>query len=74
MRKNEELKKGIEDIMNEANIYIPGVKEFQEGKQEGRIELLIDLVNDGILEPGQAAAKAGLTEEAFKKMTGNHRH
>ena len=76
VRKNEELKKGIEDIMKEANIYIPGVKEFQEGKQEGRIEerisLLSDLVNDGILDSAQAAAKAGMTEEMFMKAAGGY--
>lgn len=80
VRKNEELKKGIEDIMNEANIYIPGVKEFQEGKLEGKTEGILQgtlntlrrFADSGKLSKDDAAETAGMSlaqfEEALKTV------
>ena len=45
---------------------------FDDGKEEGekigRLELLFELVKDGVLDISQAAAKAGKTEEEFQKL------
>ena len=40
---------------------------IQEGRQEGRIMQLIDLVKEGILDESVAQQKSGLSEEEFKK-------
>ena len=40
---------------------------IQEGRQEGRIMQLIDLVKEGILDESVAQQKSGLPEEEFKK-------
>ena len=52
-----------------------GEREYNEGKekgrQEGRIELLVNLVNAGQLNDAFAlkqAQKFGISEEKFKKM------
>ena len=66
--------------MNEANIYIPGVKEFQEGKLEGKTEGILQgtlntlrgLVDSGKLSKDDAAETAGMSlaqfEEALKTV------
>lgn len=38
-----------------------------EGKLEGKLEMLFDLVNDNLLTIRDAAFRAELTEEAFKE-------
>ena len=40
----------------------------QEGEKIGRLELLFELVKDGVLDISQAAAKAGKTEAEFKEL------
>lgn len=39
----------------------------QEGRSEGRLQILYDLVHDGLLSVADAAKKAKLTEEAFEQ-------
>ena len=37
------------------------------GRAEGRDQLLFSLVNDGVLSPGAAAARANMSEDDFRK-------
>lgn len=66
VRKFKETTEGVgkmcealEKMKNEAEA---------EGKERGKIEILRDLVNDGMLELSAAAQKLGVSEDAFKKM------
>ena len=38
-----------------------------EGRQEGRIQLIVDLVNDKVISMEEAASRADMTVEEFKK-------
>ena len=40
----------------------------KEGKAEGRWTTLVELVHDGLLTVKEAAKRAGMTEEAFRKL------
>jgi len=40
----------------------------EEGKAEGRWGILTELVRDGIITVKEAAKRAGMTEEAFRKL------
>ena len=40
----------------------------KEGKAEGRWTTLVELVHDGLLTVQEAAKRAGMTEEAFRKL------
>ena len=37
-----------------------------EGRAEGRAQMLFSLVDDGLLSPGVAAAKANMSEDEFR--------
>ena len=39
-----------------------------KGKAEGRWTTLVELVHDGLLTVKEAAKRAGMTEEAFRKL------
>ena len=41
---------------------------LKEGKAEGRWATLVELVHDGLLTVKKAAKRAGMTEEAFRKL------
>ena len=56
--------------MNEANIYIPGVKEFQEG----RMEVLRYLVDTGKLSEKDAAETLGMSVAEFNETTKKMSH
>ena len=43
----------------------------REGISIGKIEILVQLVQDGDLKPERAAEKAKMTVEAFKKVMEN---
>lgn len=43
-------------------------KGREEGKVEGRWKVLMELVHDGIITVKDAAKRAGMTEEAFRKL------
>ena len=38
----------------------------KEGRAEGRVQMLFSLVDDGLLSPGVAAAKANMSEDEFR--------
>ena len=40
----------------------------KEGKAEGRWTTLVELVHDGLLTVKEAAKRAGMSEEAFRKL------
>lgn len=40
----------------------------EEGKVEGRWKVLMELVHDGVITVKEAAKRAGMTEEAFRKL------
>lgn len=40
----------------------------EEGREEGKMEMLISLVKDGLISVSDAALKAGMDEQQFKKM------
>ena len=45
-------------------------EQKEEGIAEGKVNTLIELVNDGILTLSDAAKRAGMTDEEFKaRMT-----
>ena len=48
----------VKDMINESRL---------EGKAEGKIQMLKELVKDGTLSVVKAAAKANMTAEQFKK-------
>ena len=41
---------------------------LKEGKAEGRWTTLVELVHDGLLTVKEAAKRAGMSEEAFRKL------
>ncbi len=41
----------------------------EEGKAEGRWAILTELVRDGIITVKEAAKRAGMTEEVFRKLS-----
>ena len=43
-------------------------KGREEGREEGRWTTLVELVHDGLLTVKEAAKRAGMTEEAFRKL------
>ena len=63
MNINEELKK-----LYEAGTEKGIKKGIKKGNIEGRRGMLADLVKEGIISITVAAKKAGMTEEAFRKM------
>ena len=47
-----------------------GIKEgIKKGIKEGTVNVLISLVNDGILSISDAAKRAGMSDTEFKKYT-----
>ncbi len=45
-----------------------GEKREAKGKVEGRLNTLIELVQDGVLDVQNAAQRADMTPEAFQKL------
>ena len=43
-------------------------KGREEGRAEGRWVTLVELVHDGLLTVKEAAKRAGMSEEAFRKL------
>lgn len=54
--------KAIEDMIKERACI-----EREEGKLEGKYEILITLVKDGILTAQEAAKRMNMTEEEFRR-------
>ena len=41
---------------------------IEQGIEQGRIQMVVDLVNDEVLSIEEAAARVGMTVEEFKKL------
>ena len=74
-QKYKSARKELDETMGGKILEFKGEREYNEGKekgrQEGRIELLVNLVNAGQLNDAFAikqAQKFGISEENFKKM------
>lgn len=66
-KKYENVRKGVKSVMGGKVLD----HEAKRIKNEGKLEMLLDLVNDNLLTIRDAAFRAELTEEAFKeKMQG----
>lgn len=64
----EEIRKEIRMTRLGQMMVEEGKREgIKEGIKEGKIEILADLVQDGVLSVEEASVKAGLTEKAFKE-------
>lgn len=62
LEREEGRKEGLEEGLKK------GMEEgLEEGRKEGVIETLKLLVKDGVLTIEDAAARAGMTEDAFRK-------
>lgn len=66
VKKNEQWRS---DYMKELFIYEDYKREGRaEGREEGKINQLVELVKDGLLKLSDAVARANMTEEEFKKL------
>ena len=45
-------------------------EEFQKERAEGRVEILSNLVKDGVMSEGEAAKRLNMTEREFMKAAG----
>ncbi len=58
-------------LMREQEKYEEGMeKGMEKGMKKGALQMLASLVKDGMIALSDAAAKAGMSEEMFKKQTG----
>lgn len=70
-KKYESIRKGVKSVMGgkvleyEAKTILNQGK--MEGRREGRLEMLFDLVSNNLLSISEAAVQAGLSDELFKK-------
>ncbi|MCR4764057.1 MAG: hypothetical protein K5696_11060 [Lachnospiraceae bacterium] len=54
--------------MNTSILNYQTMRLFLEGKREGKIDALIDLCNDGLIDMETAADKLNMTIEAFETL------
>ena len=69
--KEVNMCKAIEDLINDSKAegMAEGISQGRnEGRHEGIIETLTGLVNDNLLSIRDAAARVGMSEEAFTAM------
>ncbi len=57
----------LECFSQETALRQYGEEKFKEGYEEGKLEAVLDLLNQGIITEEQAADGAGLTVDAFRK-------
>ena len=76
----ENIKEGAKNpgisglVMSFSAIQLSNSREFQkeraEGRAEGRVEILSNLVKDGVMSEGEAAKRLNMTEREFMKAAG----
>lgn len=71
-RKYENIREGVKSVMGGKVLDYEAKRIKNEGKFEGKLEMLFDLVNDNLLSIKDAAFRAGLTEETFKEKMQNY--
>lgn len=62
VKENKEMK--VEYMM----FFMELRRREEKGREEGRWATLVELVHDGLLTMKEAAKRAGMTEEAFRKL------
>lgn len=72
-RKYENVRKGVKSVMGGKVLDYEAKTIRNEGIHKGRLEMLMDLVRDGLLSVKEAASRANLTEEAFQKSMQDYR-
>lgn len=69
------IKEGVEAIMGGEILELEADKILDRGKAEGRIEGrlngMIELVRDGLLDIAEAAKRANMTQEEFSRKVNN---
>ncbi len=71
--KYEEIRKGVKSVMGGKVLEYEAKTIRTEGRTEGRLEMLFDLVYGNLLSITEAAAQANLPEELFKKKMRDYR-
>lgn len=71
-RKYENIREGVKSVMAGKVLDYEAKRIKNEGKFEGKLEMLFDLVNDNLLSIKDAAFRAELTEETFKEKMQNY--
>ena len=72
-RKYENVKKRMKSVMGGKVLDYETKTIRKEGIHKGRLEMLMDLVRDGLLSVKEAASRANLTEEAFQERMQDYR-
>lgn len=68
-RKYDNIREGVKSVMGGKVLEY----EAKTIKNEGRLEVLIDLVCDGLLTVKEAALRADITEDVFQEKIQEHR-
>ncbi len=68
LQNNEEIQKGVDDIMGGRVLELYSEKLMRRGEKKGSLDTLRSLVQKGILTISQAAQELGVSEEKFRKM------
>ncbi len=65
-----EVEKGVNDMCNLGEgIYENGLSAgIEKGREEGRINMLLDIVKDGLISVTDAAKKAGMSLDEFESI------
>ena len=71
--KYETIREGVKSVMGGKVLEYEAKTIRNEGRNEGRMEMLFDLVYGNLLSIADAAAQANLTEELFKKKMEDYR-
>lgn len=66
-QKYENVKKGVKEVMGGKILDYEAKRIRIEGWNEGKLELLFELVKDNILSIANAAAQANITETVFRE-------
>lgn len=72
-RKYDNIREGVKSVMGGKVLEYEAKTIKKEGILEGRLEVLIDLVCDGLLTVKEAALRAEITEDIFQEKIQEHR-
>ena len=66
LEKYEVIKKGIQEIMGGVLLDYPAKTILNTGRAEGRLDMCIGLLKDGVISLAEAAKRLSMTEEELK--------
>ncbi|MBR2037865.1 MAG: hypothetical protein IKA09_09100 [Lachnospiraceae bacterium] len=66
LEKYEVIKKGIQEIMGGVLLDYPAKTILNTGRAEGRLDMCIGLLKDGVISMAEAAKRLSITEEELK--------